>query len=957
MGNTVRRQPISFGIPNAPDYKYLNITSFKGMDITDNPLKADYSTASDVLNLYVDENNALTTRPRLEKTNDWFTTITNFESVLHVYKLSDGLLFQIKTTSGVSLYIKKPGSNPESVTITSGITLGQNKMAVLEKDSYIYVMDTNGYYYIDENVLRTVQDSSLVYIPTTQTGTVDSSGVTVYDNEPDNLLSAYYKIDYAWNMNSDPKEALTGNYSVDYKFRKYYRKIFTDIIGTTGVAQVVSIVNVFSNGYYIIASRFANTEYYGKLVTISGDEITVGSEKILVSGASASDTYYFRCSPGGDKILIIKKSGEILSFRVTDFDGSNSWGTSYMNIGSYTLSSFSSKHGSNQNWFHVSDTGNDVFLIFSDSTKVYLYQYTYGASWTSKKLFEKTIQTSDISPDANFKINTDYTKIVVYDNQINTKVYYISDLTDTTPTITTISINNPQINNHYAGDNWVFTNDLMSYYAVHFRNKKVVFGKLNGNSYDEKTTLISDSVLKYDNVFDVVIDDNNDLLMVCGTIYEDYYQSRYKRIKGVCKIHESSNYLLYPVDLLVDRYDSAFLIDQKGNLCVNCNDGYVTFCNVDTSLIYNLSVKFKKSSYESLKDFPNVLRFQNNWWFYGNKNKTWHTANNDPTYIPENAYDYLGVSDDDITDAVLAGQNTAIFFKKDHFYVVSPVTLSDGSVDYPAVEAKGVIGSIATNAAMVSPYKERPLYVGYDGIYSLQQLAYVQSSDHVSVMMSKSIEPRISKEPNLSQALSVGKLYWSIFAVPATKIFMDGSQTPETHCYVFDDRSDSWYYWTLPIDLVAIWLDKNEVYCCAKNGKLYTLKTTDIVNKYNDTVTDYYDDEEQIIEWRWVSQILPMNTINYRKRLINTTFIMTDTDSLDHYGLTYKFRVYRKLANESNPTTISNSMNYVTSVTKKTSISRFNFLQLELSNIPNNLSENKLRIIGLSFKYVLLEMN
>ena len=258
---------------------------------------------------------------------------------------------------------------------------------------------------------------------------------------------------------------------------------------------------------------------------------------------------------------------------------------------------------------------------------------------------------------------------------------------------------------------------------------------------------------------------------------------------------------------------------------------------------------------------------------------------------------------------------------------------------------------------MVSPYKERPLYVGYDGIYSLQQLAYVQSSDHVSVMMSKSIEPRISKEPNLSQALSVGKLYWSIFAVPATKTFTDGSQTPETHCYVFDDRSDSWYYWTLPIDMVSIWLDKNEVYCCAKNGKVYTLKTTDIVNKYNDTVTDYYDDEEQIIEWRWVSQILPMNTINYRKRLINTTFIMTDTDSLDHYGLTYKFRVYRKLANESNPTTISNSMNYVTSVTKKTSISRFNFLQLELSNIPNNLSENKLRIIGLSFKYVLLEMN
>ena len=66
MGNTIRRQPVNFNIPNSPNYKFLNITDFKGLNITDNPFIGDSNTASDLLNLYVDEQNTLTTRPRLQ---------------------------------------------------------------------------------------------------------------------------------------------------------------------------------------------------------------------------------------------------------------------------------------------------------------------------------------------------------------------------------------------------------------------------------------------------------------------------------------------------------------------------------------------------------------------------------------------------------------------------------------------------------------------------------------------------------------------------------------------------------------------------------------------------------------------------------------------------------------------------------------------------------------------------
>ena len=53
--------------------------------------------------------------------------------------------------------------------------------------------------------------------------------------------------------------------------------------------------------------------------------------------------------------------------------------------------------------------------------------------------------------------------------------------------------------------------------------------------------------------------------------------------------------------------------------------------------------------------------------------------------------------------------------------------------------------------------------------------------------------------------------------------------------------------------------------------------------------------------------------------------------------------------------TISNKLNYIQSVTKKTLIPRCNFIQLELSNIDDDLNNNKLRLVGLGFRYVLLE--
>jgi hypothetical protein len=83
--------------------------------------------------------------------------------------------------------------------------------------------------------------------------------------------------------------------------------------------------------------------------------------------------------------------------------------------------------------------------------------------------------------------------------------------------------------------------------------------------------------------------------------------------------------------------------------------------------------------------------------------------------------------------------------------------------------------------------------------------------------------------------------------------------------------------------------------------------------------------------------------------------VLTDTDTQDEYALDYSFKAWRKSVSETNATTIGSNINYVQSTTKRTMIPRFNFIQINLSNTEDDLDNNKLRLVGLGLKYVLLE--
>ena len=207
MGTTIRRQPVNFDIPASPKYKFLNITNFRGLDVSSNPFELATNTASDCLNVYVDETNTLTTRPRLDR-----KVVTPLEGEhIGTYNLHNGyLLHYLQEGKGV-MYKLINGEKTE----VSGI-IPTTKCKYFEQGDKIYLLDKSRYMVIDDtNTLNNVEG----YVPTT--ATVDSTG-TRHSVEPINLLTDKYVEKFYWDGLSKYDYETPNSISVINKYYKEY---------------------------------------------------------------------------------------------------------------------------------------------------------------------------------------------------------------------------------------------------------------------------------------------------------------------------------------------------------------------------------------------------------------------------------------------------------------------------------------------------------------------------------------------------------------------------------------------------------------------------------------------------------------------------------------------------------------------------------------------------------------
>lgn len=965
MANTTRRESVTFSVPDTPDYKHLNITTFAGIQESDNPFITQNNTASSSLNVYVDEFNALTTRPRVQK--KYNTTHNNVTKVFD--SKNGGLLFKVPMN----------GSYNTSVFTKNGTVV--NNSAYYHED--LYETNNKTYFFPDFSVLdwsvetpntTTIYNNSSAHIPIRYVKHYLGMTEDEFNNSklPDveelNVLTNQYKELWFWDFESDVPEML--GYDYEAITNKYVKQEQIDI-GWSGYNSVS--LCVLKDDYYDKNSFHHNDFYYYDLLEATPYSVDFVSGVGYRNNILQFETPYARapiiaCDADGSTIVICDADGNV-SYTVKGSELTNITETTALTYEYQCDSTLPISVNNNGDLVLVaclsSSTGNGVnirglmrFTIdytgnYTKTGQIYSGQIMYG--FKHKK--STAVGTPDINNvncvclsanyddsyneqkffwiitdlDNSFRIDCDYVKssvelsqnkdILVYKKTGDSYNVYYRDNCFVEPSTVDAE---KQIKTHpYNITNFCFNSDDTKIFCL--RNDKLV-----GHINIETNTFIS-----YGRVEDWVASDNpltenrttnyvfknNKILktQTARTSYEDDYQF---------------------LRFYFDGAESPKIEIIKN--ITNFDDEYELWKMLRLDLIENAR---------------NPFLFDNRVWL-SSGNRVFWSSGPDPTYYKITDYNDVGSSTEDVTGFNLYNDSTMLIYKKKNIYVVSPLN-TDYGLTYSFSETRNENGNEAPFAPTITPITNFPIHVNDDGVYVMRQTQNVLTDDSTTTLISSNIDRLWKKENNIQNISTINHKYWTLFFKPD----VDNKQT---RIFVLDNRNNSWFYWEIENLVVNNITNGNKGLLMWDNqGNGYSFETSDIINVYTGR-PEYYDLDYKIIKWHWTSQILHLGTLNYNKKLAWTNFIVSDTDANEDYALNYKYYVYMDKQNVSNQMTTHGTLNYIKSNVLKTRLPRFDFLQIKLYNVDELLQEsdnttispeqnNKLRLIGLGFKYQLLE--
>lgn len=993
MGTTIRRKPITTSIPAAPDYKFLNITNFGGIEKSSNPFVVSSNTASDCLNVYVDEDNALSTRPRLETITNLITTIISTKIsditkdgfvLIGVYNLHNGYLVHgIEKNKGYMFKVVEDKDKMTSVTKITGTDKIKTKCHVFEQYDIIYLLDGKNY----KNIIGDVVSDVEGYVPTITIGrwkpstTKNEDGTTSVNYvktgskyESLNLLSNKYKETYFWDGQWDtetirlsPRDVIENNYVVTTTTS------IKDPIGSNWIGGFTTLhkyLNVLSDEddsykYFVAQNDSFDIDNNYRYGIVKTDKNMVYDSVVTIPFVPDNDWDYFDvyCSDDGTTVI----------FAMTNYHGT---------VNKITIFRREDKLATTFDKYEITVTPDDEYgyldvkklLVNNDGSKIVYVDPNYNGhllkyNSSQNKYTDTSISNTHKVTHVDMDVAGQIVLCELKQNHNQVKVDKFVKFTTKSDTISLVDIpieydaTKGEINTGVnfkispSGDSAIATIETKIENTYTLVNTKLIYFK--NLTSTESSEVIATSLSNYWNQEMILVFDEDETTV--------YYHSQTTPSKGGwvnLKTKGVQKNVILPA--LTDKYPFV----SNSNIIATGLFGVVTTTldleNVEPLLVVTRDVNTLESDVlQSLKTQKDNLikstltgRFDNNTWFASN-NITFHTEYNNPTYIPLSSYNDLGEEYEPITGLCVINDNVLAAYKRNRIYIITPVTIGD-QLTYSYTETKNVIGNDVPEAPILTILTEMPIVVSHNGVYALNQLENVQSSDRITTLISEAINPKWLKEPvdDINRCITINRLYWTYFILPHKKITSNIYKDKDyTKIYLLDNRTQNWFYWELPIYVMSAMIKHNKTHFVAETGDLYTLEITDIINKYNSDLTEYYDNLKtpSIIPWYWTSQILSLNTINYSKRLVDTTFVVTDTDTSDEYALNYKFKAFRKNKNaETTELTLTNDIEFVESITKRTMIPRFNFLQFTLSNTEDDLNNNKLRLVGLGLKYVLL---
>lgn len=916
------------------------IESFKGLHITDNPFVASQGSASDILNLYIDETNKLVTRPRLDFAYD-IAVNDRFGTYIDSAHFDTYTIFLYKTSEGVKL-TKRKESNGEISDITpiDGYVISDKRLKCFEKDDVLYFLDglvSNGKYYYayldDSTPTPTLEVVSEFYVPTTTVGRTSLAPGNKY--EPLNSLINKYRESWRWD-------------------------------GTWGIVDVDDTTSVIKD-----KGTFINQTVFDKNGVVMDTEYPI--VKMNKTGYMTLNTNIFECYDYNGNLIKTYDLGDTFNASTDIYAVSEDFKLfTWVDVGVGTWTQCI--HHSNVTIWNTVDkeghTFGDKFITISEDKSMILLiinqvyndgMYVNEDSILRKAIFNPSSETpssdyvfSETLNDYCLKhpmLNSDGTSVIVFANRS------YSDMNSLDPGIWRLSNLKTSVESQALIDS-------------DFRPP------LSWSLYDSRLALFrTNGLLIYDNIFDTVEITKLDITVNMFSnlyLYDNtlWFIDKTAHVLYIVKnLDDIPTYNIFSITDGVDLYhnseircgtDYQYFIRRRDDATPT---KYITFTlDIDNPLqevIYEKIVDVKHPDYadwnklNSTKEFATMFtNFMTNYYVAQGKLLRASMYNN-PLYFPITEYNEFN---EDITGLNRLGDTLLAVYSSKNIYLQHPIYDESGGYKMASTETKAIKGNVAVNAPTVTYYSNYPVHIGKDGIYALQLEENVQSSERITVLITEGINRKLLDE-TLTNCITFNNSYYTYFVFPLTT---------DSHIYLLDNRTNEWFYWEMPIKIISMFEKDNKVYMMNEAGMVYRLEKEDELTDSNNPITIYSDEiasgEKITIPWLWRSQIMILSHITNPKQLYSTSFIMLDDDAQDNYGLTYKFTAFKKYFTSNTESLLtSGSINYIKTVTRRTYLSAFNFLQLELTNplddsvtVFDEQDSNKLNLVAIIFKYKVL---
>ena len=993
MGTTIRREPNLTALPKKVTPHYENIINFKGLHITDNPFTADSSSASDLLNVYIDDTNALTVRPRLDKSDDLDAVVGTY-TLVKIEPLTNGkiLLLMNGTTPVIKLVINNVTYTVSDVGTINPYMCSFYEDGDISTEGKIYLFDENGTKYIKKQNSSYVcgSISDIAYIPTVEVNK-DITLNTSTKKDPYNVFTNKYKISY-----STPTTPY--DYSVDFAVGK------SAVINTNDASYE-------TDNYKKHYSYLTN----GVLKEINGVyEVVASKDGSVVLYNTKDDNCYISTNYGKNfDTLLCSENDMLLPIKATHIAISGD-GSTILTITSDNIL----KVYKNRVLWVTEDLNNlsyngHYYLLTTAINNVYITIDYLGTTWAISP-FWLNETNGDVSYDDRFEYVGLFTTNVVNNNVNVTK--------------TMVAIKDSNVEYKYDTTGLLLNDDgtycalLYNYRNVNFRVKFLKTSTSVFSNYTDldQYTSYCELLWKANSVFvckksqtqlmSFVITDVNTITTNTYTTNTGLYMVDgffINTADGLCYIFANgyTNVPVYKITFTANNITNVDVLYSLNKISISSSqprkntiaDGFWYIINNGNKIYSNnaytvdkdwLSVVYTDyTAPYTLKNATKYALWQDKLWLYGVKNLLGWTGVNDKlkrdfTYIPENQIFELGIDTTplnektDITGFNVIGDNIACAYKRDKIYLITPTKVSNIDT-YMYSECKAEQGNIIVGETVTTPLTALPIQINRDGVFALTNLTNVYAADKIATLISAKINEKFLKE-DLSNLKVIAFKYWLLIFIPGDI----------THVYVYDDRSAEWFYWELPIKVLNVFKTHDDLCCVADDNQVYKLNPKEKIVAINsdDAVTLYYDDvyvegadncfdaygvQGKNIVWYWTSQTIPLNSISYAKQLNKTTFIVADSDAADGYAFNYSIKGWRKKRTLVKSSDLDGTVYSIQATTKRTNVNRAHFIQLTITNamLENHqlmlnktlktdidTNDQKVRLIGVSMKYKYLEV-